>query len=148
MGATPALLSRGRIWMLVRLALVALALVPGRPSAPPEPGGAMLALLGIPAVMALVVSSLLMLLLWAMQGLRPAWHRPSWFRNPFADVAQLLHMGSWFAIAGGASGILVSGDRFEAVLILGMGVGLWVGLRLWLAVLGSLDGPSEPSAAG
>lgn len=139
-GALRRFLEPRAIWLWVRLAVVVLGGLPsvliGASSGPVPEGYSLMA-----GLLILIFAPITVLLIVGLQAVSPfsarVWRRPSWCINPllFTEPLQFFHLAVFYFLASGAGVLLglpfsvLSGFPIAAVLI-SIGVGLWVGVRL------------------
>jgi hypothetical protein len=127
-------------WLILRLVLIAVAFGPPEVTTLPASGALtrteLLALGGLLTTLgALLVVGLIGLIRVSRPGsLR--WHRPSWFRRPiFGEPLQFFHAVAFAALAAGLGGWFVAFQSDSTrlavpVMVLGLGFGLLVGVRV------------------
>jgi hypothetical protein len=133
-------------WVWLRLAAIALVIVLGC-FAPLGPRATPPLDWYVPLVI-FFFGPLAMVIVLGVQRINPrsarTWHRPSWTANPFSfrDPVQFFHFAAFLSIAQGVvvlARVLLTSTPFyvEALVPLAMGLGVWVGVRLAIALYSS-----------
>jgi len=135
-----AVLNDTRLWLWVRVAIVAIGGISGFSFASPEAvaqsnlnwGACVLIFLVVPFGLLFVIG---------IQAFNPmsatTWRRPSWYINPFlfSEPLQFFHFGAFYFIAGGLVGVATLPFRgFSAAplafSLISVGLGMWLGVQL------------------